>query len=504
MRRSSRVGIALLAVGLSIAGLAHGGDIKTYRFSVNAADADLVVATALQGPLFANGEGTGPSAISTPSVSGDGSLVAFDSEASNLVAPRAMDGTVLADTNGVADIFVHDVRTRLNRRVTVGPGGAQANGPSRNPAISADGSYVAFESDASNLVGGDTNGATDVFVAVLRTGAIRLVSRAYAGGAGNGPSRAPSIDENGNVAFESDADDLARDPAGAPQPDTNGATDVFVTIGKDDTRPLTFLVSQGLGGAPADGPSSTPSIDPRAGMVAFASRATNLVPGDTNGAQDIFLAREFFGGQVSLVSRGMFGPANGDSRAPSMGGWHSMIAFESDASDLDASDTNGKTDIFLTGEFGYGLSLVTRGQDAQSLDGASYAPALSKAGIAFLSTAFGEPGATFPGVFLATLDSTGGFESVSDGAMKADGASYAPAISADGLLIAYGSDATNLVADDTNGVRDLFGRVDERRCANGASENGIASDLLHRSEDFAGRASGTVHSVACLAAQYGL
>lgn len=486
---------------MGIVGLAHGGGIKTYRLSVNPIDIDPAFAAALAGPSSEeHGEGNGPSAISTPSISADGALVAFDSEASNLVAPRAMDGTVLADTNGVADIFVHDVRTRLNRRVSVGPDGAQANGPSRNPAISADGSYVAFESDASNLVPGDTNGVTDIFVVGLRTGDVTLVSLGYYGLPSDGASRDPAISGNGDyVAFASEATNLT------VSPDTNGVSDVFVAVGAPRGAHFTILVSLGMGGASADGPSSEPSLSRNGWLLAFTSKASNLVPGDDNGVEDVFAAKGLFGSdQIELVSRGSQGSGNGPSRAPSVGGSASLIAFESDASDLDVGDTNGRTDIFLTGEFGFGLSLLTRGHDAQSLDGVSTAAAVSDAGVAFVSTAFGQPGATAPGVFLATLGSTARFESVSEGAMKADGTSNAPAISADGLLIAYGSDATNLVADDTNGVRDLFARVDERRCANGAVEDGPASGPIHEIEDALGRASWAGHSIACTAALYGL
>ena len=95
---------------------------------------------------------------SSPAISADGRFVAFDSEATNLVP---------GDTNDASDVFVRDRQTGTTRRVSVSSGGAQGNGASFDPAISADGRFVAFNSDATNLVPGDTNGAADVFVRTL-------------------------------------------------------------------------------------------------------------------------------------------------------------------------------------------------------------------------------------------------------------------------------------------------------------------------------------------------
>jgi hypothetical protein len=500
MTRTTRLLIAVLALGMSVAGLARGGDIKTYRLSVNALDAEPVVAAAVAGPT-GKGEGNGPSAISTPSISADGSLVAFDSAATNLEAPRVLSGAVLADTNGVPDIFVHDVRTRLNRRVSIGPGGVEANGPSRNPVLTGDGTAVIFESDASNLVLGDTNGVTDIFRADLRTGVVSLVSRGFDGIPANGASRDPAVDFDGDrIAFVSDATNLEMS-------DGNAHADVFVVL---DDR-WTFLLSVGAANEPANGPSSEPSLSPDGAVLAFASEASNLVPGDDNGLQDVFAVEGLYGLPIRLLSRGQDGGANGPSRAPSVGGsapagvgWSPLIAFESDASNLDASDTNGTTDIFVADAYGAGPYLVTRGANAQSLNGASTAPAASLTGVAFVTKGLGSTGQALPEIYFMAFRSPGQFEPVSGGARGSDGASHAPAISADGLLIAYGSDATNLVPDDTNGVRDVFARVDERRCANGATEDGAVSSSAHYLEDHMGRASWVGHSASCLAALYGL
>jgi Tol biopolymer transport system component len=111
-------------------------------------------------------------------------------------------------------VFVRDRVAQVTRRVSVGPGGQQANGGSRKPAISADGRFVAFESSASNLVAGDTNGHIDVFVRDRVAQVTRRVSVGPGGQQANGSSRDPAISADGRfVAFRSLASNLvAGDP----------------------------------------------------------------------------------------------------------------------------------------------------------------------------------------------------------------------------------------------------------------------------------------------------
>ncbi|MGH2537890.1 MAG: TolB family protein, partial [Candidatus Promineifilaceae bacterium] len=127
------------------------------------------------------------------SVSADGRYVAFTSGASNLVA---------GDTNGLFDVFVHDRDSGQTSRVSVASDGAEGNGVSDWPSISADGRYVAFQSLASNLVGDDTNGYLDVFIHDRDSGQTSRVSVAWDGDEGNGDSWEPSISADGRyVAF---------------------------------------------------------------------------------------------------------------------------------------------------------------------------------------------------------------------------------------------------------------------------------------------------------------
>ena len=147
------------------------------------------------------------------SISATGRFVAFDSPASNLVSE---------DTNNTIDVFVHDRKTGQTTRVSVASDGTQGNEFSDAPSISASGRYVAFFSLASNLVSGDTNGTGDVFVHDRKTGQTTLVSVASDGTQANGGSVHASISANGRyVAFQSEASNLVSG-------DTNNTIDVFV------------------------------------------------------------------------------------------------------------------------------------------------------------------------------------------------------------------------------------------------------------------------------------
>jgi len=266
-----------------------------------------------------------------PSISADGRYVAFVSFADNLVS---------GDT-GYVDVFVHDRQTGQTTRVSVATGGGQANGNSYGPSISADGRYVAFESDATNLVSGDTNFSTDVFVHDRQTGQTTRVSVASDGTQANGQSSKPSISADGRyVAFMSFADNLvSMYPGPAPR--------IYV---HDRQTGQTTLVSVASDGTPADFGAFYPSISADGRYVAFRSNASNLVSGDTNGTWDVFVhdrqTRQTI--RVSVASDGT--QANGVltiSSKPSIsyGGRH--VAFESDASSLVSGDTNNARDIFV-------------------------------------------------------------------------------------------------------------------------------------------------------------
>jgi uncharacterized repeat protein (TIGR01451 family) len=177
-----------------------------------------------------------------PSISSDGRYIAFHSDGAPLVS---------GDTNSSFDIFVHDRQTGQVQRVSVASGGAQANSYSYNPSISNDGRYVAFESQATNLVTGDTNGAYDIFVHDRQTGQTSRVSIASSGSQGNNASINAAISPDGRfVTFESSADNLL--PAG----DTNAKRDVFFHVRGEPpttTDVDAWVDAPALVGAPPDG-----------------------------------------------------------------------------------------------------------------------------------------------------------------------------------------------------------------------------------------------------------
>jgi Ca2+-binding RTX toxin-like protein len=217
------------------------------------------------------------------SISADGKLVVFDSDATNLVP---------GDTNNSSDVFVRDLLTNTTTRISVDSAGNQGNSYSVGGSISADGRFVAFSSNASNLVPGDTNNSSDVFVRDLSTNTTTLVSVSSSGDRANTGSGTPSISADGRfVAFTSVATNLA--PG-----DTKNQSQIFVRDRLTNTTTLLSVDSVGNPGNTPVGPSGnegdtgsgTPSISADGRFVVFNSDASNLVPGDTNNSRDIFVA----------------------------------------------------------------------------------------------------------------------------------------------------------------------------------------------------------------------
>ncbi len=282
-------------------------------------------------------------------------------------------------------------------RVSVNSSGEQANGYPDWPAVSGDGRFVVFQSDATNLVPGDTNGKDDIFVHDRLTGMTTRASVSSCGDEGDGWSFGPGISEDGRfVTTTSYATNLV--PG-----DTNGVRDVFV---HDRETGVTERVSVSSAGAQGDAAICMRSINADGRFVCFTSHATNLVPGDTNGAADVFV-RDLECGFTERVSVSSSGDeADGESVMTSVSGDGRFVAFDSDATNLVPGDTNGKRDIFVhdrdTGE--------TRRV------------------------------------------------SVSSSGAEGDGKSWVPRISSDGRVVAFGSWATNLVPGDRNGERDIFVR----------------------------------------------
>jgi Tol biopolymer transport system component len=283
--------------------------------------------------------GTAPDGPSSqPDVSADGRFVVFTSAATNLV-PN--------DTNGHRDVFLRDLAAGYTARVSVSSAGAEGNGPSDTPSISANARVISFASHANNLVRGDTNEVADVFV---RIPVSRLTERVSVSSRGSQQNRAVSapftqvsdLSRDGRVVvFESDATNLVR-------PDTNRHTDVF----RHDRRTRrTTLISVDSLGFQGNNDSFAPTITPSARYVSFQSFSTNLASGG-GPREDIFL-RDLVLGTTSVVNV----PANGGTRAPelvsqllqrpSIANNGTIAAFSSTAPNLTQGDTNEAQDVFV-------------------------------------------------------------------------------------------------------------------------------------------------------------
>ena len=290
-----------------------------------------------------------------PSVSGDGRYVAFESNSSNLIP---------GDTNNESDIFVFDAVTGQMTRISESSDGGQGNAGSYNPSISSNGHYVTFESFADNLVGNDDNNycdtdydyiyddnCSDVFVHDLQTGQTSLVSLSSSGIQGNDLSNNPSISGDGLIiTFVSYSDNLVigdnnnfcYDDYGGVYDDN--CPDIFV---HNQETGKTMRVSLSSSAIQSNGPSNNPYISSDGRFVTFESTADNLVSGDTNGKSDVFV-RDRQLNKTYIVSISSSGIQGGDnSTNPSISYDGRFVAFDSKANNLVSGDTNDSEDVFL-------------------------------------------------------------------------------------------------------------------------------------------------------------
>jgi Tol biopolymer transport system component len=305
--------------------------------------------------------------------------------------------------NGAVDLVVAAAQSqgRSTFRASVSSTGRQGDGESLSPAINADGTLVVFASSANTLVSGDTNRVADIFLYDRVRWSTRRVSLGLNGAQANDWCGAPAISGNGRyIAYVAQASNLVVD-------DTNGRADIFLY----DRQTGTTTRVSATATQQANGDSATPVISADGRWVAFTSSASNLVAGDTNSVADVFLWARDTGAimRVSLPDPTLAGvrQANAASDFPAMSADGGTLAFRSFASNLVAGDTNRQPDIFL----------FTRESDR-----------VSRVSIAGVATQANGP----------------------------SGINCAPALSADGRLVAFTSHATNLVGDDTNGKLDVF------------------------------------------------
>jgi len=290
---------------------------------------DLITGEVVRANTDADGNETIFSTFGT-AMSADGRYVAFVTRADDLV-DQPVDGE--------NHVFVKDLETGEVKLGSTTSAGELGNSFSLAPLLSGDGRYLAFVSVADNLVAGDSNGEADVFVKDLKTGRLTRASTTSSGGEATGGLSTPvAISGDGRkVVFISAADNLVAD-------DTNGMDDVFI---KDLVSGKVVRVNTDASGAEANSFSSGGSISADGRFVAFHSLADNLVEGDTNGERDVFV-KDLSTGEVTRVSTQSNGDeaAGGDSQWVSISADGRFVVFASEATDLVAGDSNGYTDIF--------------------------------------------------------------------------------------------------------------------------------------------------------------
>lgn len=382
----------------------------------------------------------------SPVLSGNGTKAVFTSYSNNLVENDSTPNEI--------DLYLKDLETGQITLVNQTQAGKQVIGWLSAATISDDGTTVAFSSYTDDLPPTNNDGFYDLYVKDLTTGAVTLVSRAQDGGDANGSSFSAALSADGTkIAFLSQASNLVTG-------DTNGRGDIFV---KDLTTGKTTLVSQAVDGSPGNGPSSNPAISGDGTKIAFSSSADNLVPGDGNGGEDIFV-RDLNTGKTILASRAADGrQASGGVGIPSISDDGTKLVFSSNDDDLAPDDGNGTDDVFLkdlvTGE----LTLISRDQDGKPGNGQSILPTISGDGtrIAFTSVAALVPKdgpASAYDIYVKDL-TTGAMilaSETGDG-VQSNGSSFAGVISADGSHVGFQSFADNLSSDDANGgSTDIF------------------------------------------------
>lgn len=370
----------------------------------------------------------------------DGRFVVFATAADDLDA---------GDTNAAVDVYRHDRTTGETVRVSIMPNGAQAAGDCFAPSTSDDGRFVAFVSRAVNVVWDDTNGLDDVFVKDLQTRMITRVSVGAGGVEANGPSSEPHISGNGMwVAYTSAASNLVAS-------DTNAADDVFLSTRSASS---TIRASVDTSGVQADAESFAPHIDRNGRFLVFASSATNLVIGDTNGVADIFLFDRM--GGTSRISRGPGGTqANQASSSPFIVGPAGYVTYRSLASNLVTGDTNGTEDLFRTNRAATVTVRLNVASDGSQANAASTVASADDSGryVAFTSAATNLIAGDTNGVADCFLrDVTGGTTIRIDNGTAPDGQSGDPVVAGGAGFIVFRSEAANQMPGDSNGVFDLF------------------------------------------------
>lgn len=428
-------------------------------FAFSIASARAQVGSILRGSTGAkNIEGNSDSG--NCSLSQDGNLLAFVSAASTLVS---------GDTNNSNDVFLRNISSDTTQRLSVNlensqegdnDSGGQVLSYDTRVAIAPNGRYVVYHSRATNLVSGDSNGFTDIFLydTTLATQQIVSLPNAGLGSSADGDSFEPSISDDGNlIVFKSDATNLVSS-------DTNSVTDIFL---RNVSAGTTTRISVGVGNVQSNGFSGEPEISGDGKFVVFASFADNLVAGDTNGQRDVFLA-EIATGQITRVSVSSQGvEADNESHLASISSDGRYVTFASSATNLVSDDTNGFSDVFVYDRQTAStvrVSVGSNGEQGNNDAGASVfdRPVIARDGknVLFRSNAdnlvSGDTN-NMEDIFIRNLanGTTARLSQTVDGTAGSS-SSYQPCISPDGSTVGFTSLASNLVSGDTNNALDVY------------------------------------------------
>jgi Tol biopolymer transport system component len=400
-------------------------------------------------------QATGPATTAPEGLSADGSRVVFATSASNLVAN---------DSNGASDVFLYDASTQQLRRVSVAADGAQANGSSSGPVLSGNGTFVAFQSGATNLVPGDANGLTDVFVVELATGAVERISAPALPGYPAQATCAPILSDDARYV-------LLRSGVPANVPCAFGHVWLH-----DRTTGEAALVTN---------PSGEPPVPAVLGAHALSGDGRHVVyQFPESGSGQIYVYDADAGTRTLVSARPDGQPSTGVSNFPSVSADGSRVAFASSASDLVPGATNpGRIHVFLRDLAAGTTRLVTKNATGEAADSSTYNATISRDGttvvFASLASNLGAPVET-----VLRYDVAG--DALSPTPLRARAATAQredrPLVSADGATIAAGTDYA-LAADDTNGFHDVY----VHRASTGVTRVNLSTEGPHALPGFGER-----------------
>ena len=420
--------VALVALAvISIAGASWAAPAKTRRMSVKS-----------------NGHGTSASSSGYIDMLSDDGKVAVFYSAARLAG---------ADDNVVEDVYARNLKTGKTLLASIRSNGDDANGDSSGPAISGNGRFVVFNSDADNLVPSDENTSADIFVHDLRTRKTDRVSIATNGDEGGGVGSQPNISFTGRyVAFDTASQLSGRD--------NNHADDIYLRDRKTDK---TELVSQTSAGVDAtDGDSEDPWVSKDGRFVAYSSEADDLVPNDGNSSSDIFVhdRKTDKTRHVSLATDD--NERSGISENPSISGNGNLIAFGSNAP-FAANDDNGFNDIYIRNVKEGTTTWISRNKDGEAANGETYYPSMSPNGrmVGFYSytndlVGGPQPDSYRPYVFDRSKDKLTMVDRTSSGD-PGEGSAFVTGMSGDGRFVLISTNS-GLVGSDGNGTDDIYRR----------------------------------------------